>query len=90
MLHWYQLQIFVANNTVAIVITGPMAKQIADENGSIQGEAPVCWIFSLVYFRNHTIWCTALACRAAVRPVTTTDNAFLYYPYLLGVMVFSL
>ena len=41
-----------ANNTIAIVMAGPIAKEISDEYGiSLRGQLP-SWIFSLLWDRG--------------------------------------
>ena len=74
-----------ANNTVAIVITGPMAKQIADENGvDPRRSAIILDIFSCVWqgiipYGAQLLLAGQLAQLSPLEIMPT-----LYYPYLLA------
>lgn len=77
--------ICTANNTVAIVITGPMAKQIADENGvDPRRSASILDIFSCVWqgiipYGAQLLLAGQLAQLSPLEIMPT-----LYYPYLLA------
>ena len=78
--------ICTANNTVAIVITGPMAKQIADENGvDPRRSASMLDIFSCVWqgiipYGAQMLLAGQLSGLSPIEIMPT-----LYYPYLLGI-----
>ena len=79
--------ICTANNTVAIVITGPMAKQIADENGvDPRRSASMLDIFSCVFQGIIPYGAQLLLAGqlSGLSPLQIMPS--LYYPYLLGVM----
>lgn len=79
--------ICTANNTVAIVITGPMAKQIADENGvDPRRSASMLDIFSCVWqgIIPHGAQLLLAGQLSGLSPLQIMPT--LYYPYLLAVM----
>jgi Na+/H+ antiporter NhaC len=80
--------ICTANNTVAIVITGPMAKDIADEHGlDPRRSASMLDIFACIWQGIIPYGAQLLIAGgiAGLSPVQIMPS--LYYPYLLAVMV---
>ncbi|RKL64633.1 Na+/H+ antiporter NhaC family protein [Thermoanaerobacteraceae bacterium SP2] len=79
--------ICTANNTVAIVITGPMAKKISDENGvDPRRSASMLDIFSCVWqgiipYGAQLLLAVSISKLSPIEIMPT-----LYYPYLLGIM----
>jgi len=79
--------ICTANNTVAIVITGPMAKQIADENGvDPRRSASILDIFSCVWQGIIPYGAQLLLAGQLSQLSPLEIMPSLYYPYLLGIM----
>jgi Na+/H+ antiporter NhaC len=79
--------ICTANNTVAIVITGPMAKEIADENGvDPRRSASLLDIFSCVWQGIIPYGAQLLLAGQLSELSPLQIMPSLYYPYLLGVM----
>ncbi len=77
-----------ANNTVAIVITGPMAKNIADENGvDPRRSASLLDIFACICQGVIPYGAQLLLAGSITKlsPFQIMPN--LYYPYLLAAMV---
>jgi Na+/H+ antiporter NhaC len=77
-----------ANNTVAIVITGPMAKKVAEENGvDPRRSASILDIFSCV-FQGIIPYGAQLLLAGSIAGLSPLQMMpYLYYPYLLAVMV---
>lgn len=75
-----------ANNTVAIVITGPIAKDISEEYGiSARTTASLLDIFTSV-FQGIIPYGAQLLTAASIAGLTPFDiMPFLYYPVLMGV-----
>lgn len=79
--------ICTANNTVAIVITGPMAKQIADENGvDPRRSASLLDIFSCIWQGIIPYGAQLLLAGqlSQLSPIEIMPS--LYYPYLLAIV----
>jgi len=82
--------ICTANNTVAIVITGSMAKKISDENGvDPRRSASMLDIFSCVWQGIIPYGAQLLLAGsiAKISPVEIMPN--LYYPYLLAIVTLA-
>ncbi|TYP58565.1 Na+/H+ antiporter NhaC family protein [Thermosediminibacter litoriperuensis] len=82
--------ICTANNTVAIVITGPMARKLAEENGvDPRRSASMLDIFSCIWQGIIPYGAQLLLAGsiAKLSPVQIMPN--LYYPYLLGLMALA-
>ncbi|AYO29315.1 Na+/H+ antiporter NhaC family protein [Biomaibacter acetigenes] len=79
--------ICTANNTVAIVITGPMAKKISDENGvDPRRSASMLDIFSCVW-QGIIPYGAQLLLAGSISKLSPIEiMPTLYYPYLLGIM----
>ncbi|WP_422446951.1 Na+/H+ antiporter NhaC family protein [Thermoanaerobacterium sp. DL9XJH110] len=79
--------ICTANNTVAIVITGPMAKKISDENGvDPRRSASMLDIFSCVW-QGIIPYGAQLLLAGSISKLSPIEiMPTLYYPYLLGLM----
>lgn len=79
--------ICTANNTVAIVITGPMAKQIADENGvDPRRSASILDIFSCVWQGIIPYGAQLLLAGQLSQLSPLEIMPSLYYPYLLAIV----
>ncbi|MDI3481758.1 MAG: hypothetical protein PWQ97_1413 [Tepidanaerobacteraceae bacterium] len=79
--------ICTANNTVAIVITGPMAKKISDENGvDPRRSASMLDIFSCVWQGIIPYGAQMLLAGSISKLSPLEIMPTLYYPYLLGIM----
>ncbi|CAN5477623.1 Na+/H+ antiporter NhaC family protein [soil metagenome] len=78
----------VANNTIAILIVGPLAKIIADRNG-IEGrrsasilDTSSCFVQGIVPYGAQLLAAVAIA-KQQVTPLEIIGS--LYYPFLLGI-----
>lgn len=79
--------ICTANNTVAIVITGPMAKKICDENGvDPRRSASMLDIFSCVWQGIVPYGAQLLLAGSIAKLSPIQIMPHLYYPYLLGIV----
>ncbi|MCR1897601.1 Na+/H+ antiporter NhaC family protein [Irregularibacter muris] len=81
--------IATANNTVAIVITGPMAKDIAEEHGiDLRRSASMLDIFACIWQGIIPYGAQLLIAGsvAGLSPVQIMPS--LYYPYLLAIVAF--
>lgn len=77
--------IFIANNTVAIVITGPMAKKIAaDHDVDPRWSASLLAIFSCVWQGIIPYGAQLLLAGSIAKLSPLEIMPYLYYPYLLG------
>ncbi|ADL08300.1 Na+/H+ antiporter NhaC family protein [Thermosediminibacter oceani] len=82
--------ICTANNTVAIVITGPMAKKMAEENGvDPRRSASMLDIFSCVWQGIIPYGAQLLLAGSIAKLSPVEIMPFLYYPYLLGFMALA-
>lgn len=79
--------ICTANNTVAIVLTGPMAKKIADEHGvDCRRSASILDIFSCVW-QGIIPYGAQLLLAGSISKLSPIEiMPYLYYPYLLAVI----
>ncbi|MCG0275853.1 MAG: Na+/H+ antiporter NhaC family protein [Thermosediminibacteraceae bacterium] len=78
--------ICTANNTVAIVITGPMAKKIVDENGvDPRRSASLLDIFSCVWQGIIPYGAQLLLAGSIAKLSPVQIMPYLYYPYFLGI-----
>jgi len=89
----------IANNTITIVIVGPIAKDISDENG-LEGSRVAsildtisCFIQGLVPYGAQILAAMAAANvvlseegRALLSPIDVMQ--YLYYPFLMGIVAF--
>ncbi len=78
----------IANNTITILIVGPLAKTIADKNG-IEGKRSAsildtisCFIQGIIPYGAQLLAAVAIA-KHAVTPFEIIGS--LYYPFLLGI-----
>lgn len=79
--------ICTANNTVAIVLTGPMAKKIADEHGvDCRRSASILDIFSCVWQGIIPYGAQLLLAGSIAQLSPIEIMPYLYYPYLLAVV----
>jgi len=79
--------ICTANNTVAIVITGPMAKKLADEHGvDPRRSASMLDIFSCVFQGIIPYGAQLLLAGSIAKLSPVQIMPYLYYPYFLGIM----
>lgn len=79
--------ICIANNTVAIVITGPMAKKIAETHGvDTRWSASILAIFSCVWQGIIPYGAQLLLAGSIAKLSPIEIIPHLYYPYLLGVI----
>lgn len=79
--------ICTANNTVAIVLTGPMAKKIADEhNVDPRWTASILAIFSCVWQGIIPYGAQLLLAGSIAKLSPIEIMPHLYYPYLLGII----
>lgn len=82
--------ICIANNTVAIVVTGPMAKKIADENGvDARWSASLLAIFSCVWQGIIPYGAQLLLAGSIAKLSPVSIMPHLYYPYLLGIIALA-
>lgn len=82
--------ICTANNTVAIVITGPMAKEIADKNGvDPRRSASILDIFSCIWqgIIPHGAQLLLAGSISGLSPLQIIPK--LYYPFLLGIITLA-
>lgn len=81
------MQTYTANNTVAIVITGPMAKTIAEDNEvDLRRSASLLDIFSCVWQGIIPYGAQLLLAGQLSELSPIQIMPALYYPYLLAVM----
>lgn len=79
--------ICTANNTVAIVLTGPMAKKISDEhNVDPRWSASILAIFSCVWQGIIPYGAQLLLAGSIAKLSPIEIMPHLYYPYLLGII----
>jgi Na+/H+ antiporter NhaC len=82
------VNITLANNTITILIVGPLAKNIADKNGiDPRRSASIldtvsCVVQGILPYGAQILAAVAVA-HQALSPVAILDK--LYYPYLLGI-----
>ena len=85
------VDVSTANNTVAIVIAGPIVRQIADEHGiSPRRAASLIDIFTSVWqgiipYGAQMLYASAGAAAAGMAVAPLEILPFLFYPYLLAV-----
>lgn len=79
--------ICTANNTVAIVLTGPMAKQIADEHGvDPRRSASILDIFSCVW-QGIIPYGAQMLLAGSIAEISPIEiMPYLYYPYILAIV----
>lgn len=82
--------ICTANNTVAIVITGPMAKTIADKHGvEPRQSASILAIFSCVW-QGVIPYGAQLLLAGSIAKISPIEiMPHLYYPYILGIIMLA-
>lgn len=79
--------ICTANNTVAIVLTGPMAKQIADEHGiDPRRSASILDIFTCVWQGIIPYGAQMLMAGSIAKLSPVEIMPYLYYPYILAIV----
>lgn len=79
--------ICTANNTVAIVLTGPMAKQIADEHDiDSRRSASILDIFSCVWQGIIPYGAQMLLAGSIAKISPVQIMPYLYYPYILAIV----
>ncbi|MDN5332528.1 MAG: hypothetical protein PWP45_1753 [Tepidanaerobacteraceae bacterium] len=82
--------ICTANNTVAIVITGPMAKKLAEENGvDPRRSASLLDIFSCVWQGIIPYGAQLLLAGSIAKLSPVEIIPYLYYPYFLGIFALA-
>ncbi|MCF7791952.1 MAG: Na+/H+ antiporter NhaC family protein [Victivallales bacterium] len=85
------VNICTANNTVAIIMTGPLAKNIADKYG-IEGKRSAslldifsCFVQGIIPYGAQLLLAVSFVGISKLSPVSVMQ--YLYYPYLTGVCV---
>lgn len=89
------INLFTANNTVAIITTGPIAKELADKYGvnpkrtASLLDTTSCCIQGVIPYGAQILIATSLAASSAVTSFEIMKN--LYYPLLMGLgLIFSI
>lgn len=73
-----------ANNTIALIMAGPIAKDIADRFKIDPAAAPAYWISSLASYRESSLRRPDVDGRRTRAYLPIEIMQYLYYPYLLG------
>lgn len=83
------VDVATANNTVAIVMTGELAKDISREYGIEPSRPPPCWTSSPLWFRaSSPDGAQLLYCFRRLQPAPMTSFAivpYCFYPMLMAV-----